>query len=35
MALRIIKKAKAKMAVATLYGFVAWDYQLKIWLKGE
>lgn len=46
MALRIIKKAKAKMAVATKYGFckcgsvanatdVAWEYQLKIWLKGE
>lgn len=30
MALRIIKKAKVKMAVATRYGFVAWDCD-KVW----
>lgn len=35
MALRIVKKAKVKMAVATKYGFIAWEYQLKNWFKGE
>lgn len=30
MALRIIKKAKVKMAVATRYRFVAWDCD-KVW----
>lgn len=33
MSLRIIKKAKVKMAVATLYGFVAWEYQIAKWLE--
>lgn len=30
-ALRILKKVKTKMAVATRYGFVAWEYQFKNW----
>lgn len=33
MSLRIIKKAKARMAVATRYGFVAWEYQMTKWLE--